>query len=152
MLTWLKQTQTLQRIVLGYWIIIPVIFYSLIGLFSLQEQVAIQHLVQSSPMIAVGNLVACLSLLQAGICYFILKFSNSKIGVLGHYMLITLIQQLLTLNILGVVLTLLYYRVLPSIKETIHPKLRAGVYVVGGVTLLLSMIVALVLFNLKHIG
>ena len=147
MLGWLKRTQIIQKVLVSYWLLVPVLFYGVLGLYSLQEATTIQQVVQSNPLVTVGNLVACIMLLQAGLFYLISKNSASKRGLLGHFLLIALVQQVLTLNILGVVLTFLYYRTLPNLKEQTNNQLKILFYMLGGFITILSVVVTLVLVN-----
>ena len=149
MIKWLNQPKKLQTILMGYWLVAPVLFYTYLFLSSLQSQVSVQTLIQQVPEIALGNLTISLMLLQACLLFFISRLSQSKDGLLGHFMIIAILQQLITVNLIGVGLGFLFYRSLLPVDEKIESKIKLIFYLLAGFVLLISGLLFFVILRLR---
>lgn len=142
-------TNRLQKILLAYWLIVPILFYLYLGITSFIQETSIQQMLQVSPGIALGNLLACLMLLQAGIFFFVRRFSQSKNGLLGQFTFVAIPQQLLTGNIIGAVLAFFLARSLNSGKEDATLQTKIIFYFVLGFIFLFSCLTAFIAFRLR---
>lgn len=151
MIQWTSKPKRMQNILLGYWVAAPSLFYIYLALISLRDQVGIQTIIQQVPTISIGNLVACLMLLQAGLLFFIQRNSQSRNGLLGHFLLGASLQQLLTGNLIGAFLAFFSYRSLLPIEEKTTTQQKLLFYLVMGFLLLLSILVLFITLRLANV-
>lgn len=65
MLQWTTNPNRLQKILLTYWVVSPILFYVYLFISSITKAVAMQDLIQYVPGVALGNLIACLMLFSS---------------------------------------------------------------------------------------
>lgn len=98
--------KTIQQI---FWIAIPILLFFSLGLFSLSQKADFGTILQRIPGVTITFLFSCLFLLYAG-CLLMIKQDSQHQGTLKTFLLIASIQQLSTLNIIGAIISFLYYR------------------------------------------
>lgn len=139
-------TNRWQKLLLGYWLVVPVLFYGYLVLMTVKDQVPISELIVKIPGVTVGFLITCLMLMQAVMLFTIGQNSRSKSGLLGKFLWFSLIQQVLTGNIPGAILSFLAERRLFEVVEKTDRKATVTAYggmafvgVISGVVLLVMM-------------
>lgn len=138
-----------QKLLLIYWLLIPVLFYFYLVLLTIKDQVSLNQLIQQVPGVTVGFLTTCLMLIQATMLFKISQKSVAKNGMLGRFLWFSLIQQILTGNLPGALLSFLAERKLFIAKETINKKTKLFSY--GGMILvgLTSLLILFVMIQMK---
>ena len=149
MLRW--TTSKLQNILIAYWVIVPVLFYIYLAITSFSQQVSMQDMLQSVPGIALGNLLVSLMLFQAGILFFVSRFSQSKSGLLGKFTLFSIFQQLLTGNFIGAALAFFLGRSLLPTEENTTSQAKLIFYMALGFVLLFSALTAFVAWRMRGV-
>lgn len=138
-----------QKFLLIYWIVVPVLFYFYLILLTIKDQVSLDQLIQQVPGVAVGFLITCLMLVQATILFKISQKSVAKNGILGHFLWFSLVQQVVTGNVPGALLSFLAERKLFLSKETIDKKTKLFNY--GGMLFIgvISLLILFVMIQMK---
>lgn len=149
MLQWTTNPNRLQKILLTYWVVSPILFYVYLFISSITKAVAMQDLIQYVPGVALGNLIACLMLFQAAVLFFVSRFSQSKEGLLGQFIFISVFQQLITGNIIGAVLTFFLRRALLPVEEKTSSQIKLIFYFAIGFILLLSCLTLFIAWRLR---
>ncbi|MGY3765488.1 hypothetical protein ACWOAH_02915 [Vagococcus vulneris] len=142
-MTNIKQTNLWRRVLIGYWLLIPVVFLSYTGLTAIKLSVSFQQLLTDSGTFAVGLLLICLMLVMA---LMMMMIDSQHEVLLKKYLVFAMIQQVVTLNVIGAVAAFLYYRTL-SQQEDSEQKLTPAMVGVMGFILILSLIMSLISFN-----
>lgn len=151
MIQWASNPKKLKNILLGYWLVVPILFYLYLIITGVQMNQTVQELVQTTPTLLIGNLVSSLMLFQAGLLFFISHISQSKDGLLGKFALVSIIQQVVTGNIIGVVLAFFFRRSLLAIEEENTANQRLIFYIATGFSLLLSILVLFITLRLRGV-
>ncbi|EOT30453.1 hypothetical protein [Enterococcus saccharolyticus] len=149
MLRWTTNSKRLQQILLTYWVLFPILFYVYLLISSIMKDVAIQDLIQYVPGIALGNLIACLTLFQAAVLFFVSRVSQSREGLLGQFVFISIFQQAMTGNIIGALLTFFLRRALLPVKENTSSQIKLIFYFAIGFILLLSFLTLFIAWRLR---
>ncbi|MHC5227344.1 hypothetical protein ACYSNW_03580 [Enterococcus sp. LJL99] len=118
MTTFITNTSKLKKLLFFYWLIVPALFGLYLFLTSTTQRISVEGLLTNIPGLALTSIVSLISIFQAFGLYYIGNTSDCRQSLFGYYLLFSLIQQLFTLNVIGVGLTLLLYRSLLSAKET----------------------------------
>lgn len=112
-----------KHILLGYWITAAFLFYFYAILMTIRMNGMIHEAFFHNPYIALGSLFPFLMLFQASILYFLEK-RTIDISLLRIYLQFTVVQQVITGNLIGALLAFLYVRSLKRCgkKSTIYSK------------------------------
>ena len=143
------KTTTYNKILTGYWCIVPICFYSYLFMMSKIEKISITALITTIPGITITCLITSLMLIQAVTIHSIQQFSSSQNGLLGKFLNFSIIQQLLTVNIIGVFLCLVYKRSLCKKQETSLWKQQAVVIAICSIVALVSLLSVFVSWRLR---
>ncbi|MGX6992220.1 hypothetical protein [Vagococcus penaei] len=143
----IKRTNLWRNILVGYWILIPVVFLCYTGMTSLKLSVTFKELLTNTGTFAVGLLLSCLMIVLALMLLMIDKTQVSQHSILGRYLVFAMIQQVLTLNFVGVIIAFFYYRTLP-VKSQQDKILTFMPILIMAILLLLSVLMSLISFNL----
>ena len=98
-----------KHILLGYWIAVAFLFYFYAILMTIRMNGMIHEAFFHNPYIALGSLFPFLMLFQASILYFLEK-RTIDISLLRIYLQFTVVQQVITGNLIGALLAFLYVR------------------------------------------
>lgn len=134
----LQDSQKMRTFLFWYWIISPLIFFFYQYSVAASSGVAIQQMLQE-PGIALAFLSACMSLTMAGLLRAS-QVENERIE--GRFALFATVQQLVTGNILGFLLSYFLTRSLRDVADEpfaprLKPVLLAGMVLMGLLSLLL---------------
>lgn len=140
-----------QKLLLSYWLAVPVLFYGYLVLMTLRDQVTISQLIVNIPGMTVGFLITCLMLMQAVILYAVSQSSVSKSGLLGKFLWFSLVQQILTGNIPGAILSFLAERRLYDVAEKTDGKTKLTVYAGMAFVGLISVLVLFVMMQMNGV-
>lgn len=102
-----------KSLVLGYWLVLPFVFFMYLLTFGAVKGSSVGALLTSIPSLTLTFLLSCLMLIQA---YLLFRLTTKKTDekLLNHFLLFSMLQQLLTANLIGTVL-LYFYR--KSLKD-----------------------------------
>lgn len=117
MTTFLTNTSKLRKLLFFYWLIIPVLFGLYLFLTSTMQGISVEGLLTNIPGLALTSIVSLLSIFQAFGLYYIGNTSACRRSLFGYFLLFSIVQQLVTLNMIGLALTFLLYRSLLATKE-----------------------------------
>ncbi|AQP54035.1 hypothetical protein CBF34_06665 [Vagococcus penaei] len=109
--------------------------------------VTFKELLTNTGTFAVGLLLSCLMIVLALMLLMIDKTQVSQHSILGRYLVFAMIQQVLTLNFVGVIIAFFYYRTLP-VKSQQDKILTFMPILIMAILLLLSVLMSLISFNL----
>lgn len=141
-----KSLEMRRNMLLGYWLIVPFLFFFYLFLLSLNQKVEVQQLVLQIPGLALSLLLSFLTIFQAAVLYFIsTRFADSQ-KTMKKFLLFSLVQQILTGNIVGAALSFFLERkmVVTEEKESLDSKIvfySAAVFIsfVTAVVLLIAI-------------
>lgn len=111
------KTSTFKYALLGYWLLVPALFYCYLFLMSGNQSIAVTDLLIHIPSLTLASLIACLLLFQGAMFYFIQRTFKSCDGLLGQFLTAMLPQQIVTGNLIGAALIFFTRRALPKTKE-----------------------------------
>ncbi|MHC5248623.1 hypothetical protein [Enterococcus sp. LJL90] len=141
-MNWLTPNR-IKNFVIGYWLLLPVLFYSFVLLFAFNSQSSFTTLIAEVPSLTLTFLLTCLMLLLAFLMYTLSKDQNNQ-QLLKRFVIFALVQQVATANLIGAALVFAYFK---SVK---HQPIAAGVattktqfesYLLMGLIGLLSILV-----------
>ncbi|MEI5991903.1 hypothetical protein [Enterococcus crotali] len=116
-MTVLLHPTKMKRLLFGYWLIVPLLF----GLYSLSlamvQNVSVGTVFMHIPSLTLTSIVVLLLIFQLFGLYVLGNSSDCRHSLLGTYLKFNLVQQLVSLNIPGFILCLLFYRSLLDAKE-----------------------------------
>ncbi|MDT2737383.1 hypothetical protein P7H00_09610 [Enterococcus pseudoavium] len=139
----LKSLRIRRNVLLGYWILMPVLFYFYLFLVSFNQQVTIQQLIFQLPGLTLALLLSFLMLFQAACLYFIGSQSDTHTFFEKRFLTFSLFQQVLTGNIIGAALCYFYNRNTFAENRPISSNIRVIFYFAIG---FISLITAIILF------
>lgn len=145
----LRNTQKLRTFMFWYWIVSPVIYFAYQYAVSQSAQVNIREML-NEPAIALAFLTSCISIIMAGLLRGAEAENESTERIFGIF---AVVQQLLTGNLPGFLLSYFYTRSLwGALREPFAPRLRW--VLLGGMGLLglLSLLVLVANINLYTAG
>lgn len=117
MLRLLQKTDRIQKSLFLYWLIVPILFGSYLAVMSSTQQIAITELITTIPSLAFSLIIALLQLFQAFGLYLLNDMAASRKSLLGTYLKFSMLQQLFTLNLIGMLLSGFYFWHLPNEQE-----------------------------------
>lgn len=132
-----------KKLLIGYWIIVPILFYLYLFLISLLGEASLETILLNSPSMAISMLITSLLLIQLLLLIYVQHISSSKTGILGKFLWYVVLQQVLTGNILGAILAFFYERSLPELSET---NTKSEKIIVIAVSIFIGFISSIVLF------
>ena len=141
----LRDTHRLRTFMFWYWLISPFIFFFYQFAVSRGENVDFREML-NEPAIALAFIVSCMSLIMAGLLRAAETENENTERIFGMF---AVVQQLLTGNIPGFLLSYFYTRSLwGEQRDPFAPRLRW--VLLGGMCLLglLSLVTPLAYFNL----
>ncbi len=106
-----------KHILLGYWIAAAFLFYFYAILMTIRMNGVIHEAFFHNPYVALGSLFPFLMLFQASILYFLEK-RTIDISLLRIYLQFTVVQQVITGNLIGALLAFLYVRSLKDVGRS----------------------------------
>lgn len=140
-----KQTK-FYKLLMGYWFLVPALFLTYTGLTCLKQSISFEELLTTTPTFSVGFLLSCVMLVMGLMLVKIDKRDASRKSLFGKFILFSLIQQLMTFNIVGVILSgLTFYSLSHTSSE--NESLTLSTKIVMGLTLVLSLLMGLISFN-----
>lgn len=139
----LKSLRVKRNVLLGYWVMMPVLFYFYLFLVSFNQQVSIQHLILQIPGLTLGLLLSFLMLFQAACLYFISSQSEKIFFVEKRFLTFSLFQQVLTGNIIGAALCYFYNKKMIAENQSVSRNTMIIFYFSIG---FISLITAILLF------
>ena len=114
----LRSMNVKRNLLLGYWIVLPVLFYFYLFLVSFNQHVTIQQLILQIPGFTLAFLLSFLMLFQAACLYLIGAQNEKKSLIEKRFLTFSLFQQILTGNIIGAALCYFYSRNMFAEKQT----------------------------------
>jgi len=144
----LKKT-TYKNLLIGYWLAVPACFYIYLIMTSSMKQVAATDLIINVPGVTLACLMTSLMLIQSVATYFIQQISISRDGLLGKFLSFSMLQQILTGNVVGFLLCFFYKRSLFSEKETATTQHKIIVIIICGLLTIFSLLTLFVAWKLK---
>lgn len=139
----LKYLRVKKNVLLGYWVLMPVLFYFYLFLVSFNQQVSIQQLILQIPGLTLGLLLSFLMLFQAACLYFISSQSEKSLFVEKRFLTFSLFQQVLTGNIIGAALCYFYNKKMVAENQSVSRNTMIIFYFSIG---FISLITAILLF------
>lgn len=140
---------TWRNLLLTFWIVVPILFYCYLFVFSFVNNTSVTNLIQEIPSLSLTFLLSCLSFIQA---YLLRKLTlkENDGALLKIYVSFSLIQQLITINLIGVGLVFLYRKeihkeVILSQKEVSKISKYEAIIMMGMIGLLSVLVVGLTL-------
>lgn len=140
-----KQTK-FYKLLIGYWFATAFLFFSYAGLTCLNQQISFQELLTTVPTFSLGFLLSCMMLVMGVMLSKMDKRETSRKSMFGKFILFAFIQQLLTFNIIGAILSGVIIYVMPN-RESERQSLMGVTKLVMGVLLVLSLLLGLISFN-----
>lgn len=134
----------LRGIILAYWILLPLVFFAYMFVFAAVNGHSVGTMLIEIPSITLTFLLSCVTLLQAYSIYRLTARENDQ-ELLNQYLLFSMVQQLITANLIGVALLFFYRKALKneaieSVTATNAAKFE--VYLLMGIVGVLSVLVA----------
>lgn len=102
-----------KSLVLGYWLLLPFIFFMYLLTFAAVNGSSVGKLLTNIPSLTLTFLLSCLMLVQAYLL-FCLTTKETDEKLLNRFLLFSMLQQVLTANLIGTVLLYFYRR---SLKD-----------------------------------
>lgn len=139
-------TSMYRKLLFFYWLISPILFGTYLFLTATIQKTSIEALLTTIPSLALTSIVSLLMIFQVVCLYLLGNTSDCRYSFFGNFLLFSMGQQLLTLNIIGLILTFLLYQSLLSVKETkeisvqIKKLMYALIYFIGGLSILVVLI------------
>lgn len=146
----LKSIKVSKNLLLGYWVILPAIFYFYLFLVSFDQQIAIQQLVLEIPGLALALLLSFLILFQAASLYFITSREMGSDAV-KKFLSFSMIQQILTGNIIGAALCFFVNKNFYGDQVEASQKNKMILYSAIGFISLISLIILLITIKMKGV-
>lgn len=112
-----------RNILLIYWLVVPVLFYLYLFSFAFSHNTTMRDLLTQVPGIAIAFLLSCAFFLQAYVLYVLaFKLQDTNKALLNKYLIFSLVQQILTGNIPGLLIVLFYRSALKMNKTELPLK------------------------------
>ncbi|MDT2822736.1 hypothetical protein P7H74_13360 [Enterococcus devriesei] len=146
----LKSIKVSKNLLLGYWVILPAIFYFYLFLVSFDQQIAIQQLVLEIPGLALALLLSFLTLFQAASLHFITSRETDSDAV-KKFLSFSMIQQILTGNIIGAALCFFVNKNFYDDQVEASQKNKMILYSAIGFISLISLIILLITIKMKGV-
>lgn len=133
----------MKRVLFGYWLVVPLLFGVYILTFTTVKQVSVGSVFTSIPSLTLTSIVVLLMVFQLFGLYIMNNSSEYRHSLLGVYLKFNMVQQLLSFNIPGFLICLLFYRSLvDGNEESALPKqVQWTVYGLMGFVGLLTILV-----------
>ena len=144
-------TKKMINALLCYWLVLSGLFFLYIFAFSINKGISMQNLISSVPELTVAMLIVCLMLSQAIILFSVSKVSKSKSGILGNFVLVTILQQFSTGNIPGAILAYCLRKSLTPVEEYSTFEERIIFYVAVGCVLLVSLLTIIIVWRMRGV-
>lgn len=90
-----------KKLLIGYWIVLPILYFLYIYLAKLIQSTTYFNILTSQPIYSIYFLLAWIMIIQA------LIVIKTRDEIMNKYIRVLLVQQIMTLNIIGVILNLL---------------------------------------------
>lgn len=140
-----KQTK-FYKLLMGYWFLVPALFLAYTGLTCLKQAISFQELLTTTPTFSVGFLISCVMLVMGLMLVKVDKSNASRKSIFGKFILFSIVQQIMTFNIVGVILSgLTFYSLSHTSSE--NESLTLSTKIVMGLILVLSLLMGLISFN-----
>ncbi len=97
-----------KKLLIGYWILIPILYFLYIYLAKLNQNTTYFNILTSQPIYSIYFLLAWIMIIQA------LLVIKARDEIMNKYIRIFLFQQIMTLNIIGVILNFLLLKKCPQ--------------------------------------
>ncbi|ALS37781.1 putative integral membrane protein [Enterococcus rotai] len=136
----------MKRVLFGYWLMIPLVFGLYISILAAVKNVSVSSVFTSIPSLTLTSIVVFLLFFQLFGLFIVGNTSDCRHSLLGGYLKFSMVQQLFSLNIPGLILCLFVYRSLLDAKEkvSVSKQVQWAVYMlmgfIGFITILLVWI------------
>lgn len=147
----LKSLRIKRNVLLGYWILVPILFYFYLFLVSFNQQVPISQLIAQIPGLALTLLLSFLTLFQAAFLYFIDSKGDKHSLLVKKYLSFGMIQQVMTGNILGAALCFFYNKQVFAVNEVTTKNEKIIFYSVTVFIGLISLVILLITIRMRGI-
>lgn len=146
----LRKTERTRRILFFYWVMVPLLFGGYLAVMSLVQQASIPALITTLPSLAISLIVALLQVFQAYGLYLLKEVTASRKSLVGTYLIFSMIQQLFTLNFIGLTLCGLYFWSLPNQKENqgSSSSIKFPLYFLMGFIGVFTLLIVLIRFSM----
>ncbi|WP_206911503.1 hypothetical protein IGL98_002181 [Enterococcus sp. DIV0840] len=118
-MTLLLHPTKIKRVLFGYWLMVPLLFGVYILTLATVKQVSVGTVFTSIPSLTLTSIVVLLLFFQLFGLYIMNNSSDCRHSLLGFYLKFNMVQQLLSVNIPGFIICLLFYRSLLDDKEVV---------------------------------
>lgn len=116
MAVFLRPTK-MNQVLFGYWLTIPLLFGGYILTLAAVKNSSVSGVFFSIPSLTLTSIIVLLIVFQLFGLYIIGNSTDCRHSLLGFYLKFNMVQQLLSVNILGFLICLLFYRSLVDGKE-----------------------------------
>jgi hypothetical protein len=147
----LKSFRIKRNVLLGYWILVPSLFYFYLFLISFHQQLSIQELITQIPGLALAFLVSFVTLFQAACLYFIGHEKANSGNLEKQFLTFSMVQQILTGNIIGARLCYFYNKQLFSGEENPSQRTKLLFYSIVGFVSLISLVILMIAIRMRGV-
>lgn len=140
----------MKRILFTYWLMIPVLFGSYVFVFAAVKHVSIMTLFMNIPSLTLTSIIVLLSFFQIFILYKLNNYSSYRQSLFGLFLKFSMIQQLCSLNIIGLLLCIFVYRSLleGSGQEEVSKQMKIQTYSFMVFIAMITFLVVIIRFSL----
>lgn len=117
MVGFLTNSSKMKRMLIGYWVLVPMVFLFYLAVTASLQSVSIDELLFNIPSLTVTSIVSFLLIFQLSGLLCLTRSMDNKHSLLGIYLLFNFIQQVLISNFIGAILCFLYYKSLNDSAE-----------------------------------
>ena len=143
----IRQSATFwQKLLIGYWAMVPLLFFGYVALTATKLNSSWGDLITQLPGFSVCLLISCLMLMQAVV------FLQTKAELRGRFLLLAVVQQVLTLNIVGAILAYITLKKQYMLGHFASKKEKYAFYGYWGVILLLSVLITFLLWKMRQMN
>lgn len=119
-MTLFLQPNKMKGVLFGYWLTIPLVFGLYIFVLATVKNVSAVTIFTSIPSLTLTSIIVFLLFFQIFGLFIIGNSSDCRHSFMGSYLKFSMLQQLLSVNIPGLILCLLFYRSLLNDKEEVE--------------------------------
>ncbi|WP_429950826.1 hypothetical protein [Enterococcus sp. AZ101] len=134
----------MKRLLFGYWLLVPCLYVVYLFTLAAVQQTTVSIIFATIPSLTLTTIIVLLLFFQLFALYKLIDSSDYRASLLGNFLKFSMIQQLCSLNIIGIILCILVYRsLLPTKDELILPKSEQ--WIVYGVMTFVGCVTVIVL-------
>lgn len=145
-----KDSIKMKHALFTYWLVVPVLFSLYLVVYASVKHSSITALLTNMPSLALTSILALLSFFQVFVLYKLKNFSKYRHSLFGTFLKFSIIQQVISLNIIGLILCIFAYRSLfeGQAQEHIPSQTKIQIYSFMGLIAFLTLIVAAIRISL----